>query len=717
MDSKSCALEIRDSYGSRSLSSLLPNKSNSNDEDITQIVTRVLSMAFRKAPFEAKFAMKPILSQIGAWIECNNRVDIIITTMRTLSGESLFQICDLLPLVLAKFSHEKTYGDMVMTYLDGKGILNRGFDTIASNYEWAEKLMHLMVESYCENILKWELSLFFYETKIVHANSYFASFMSNYRLRGRFPCPISLEQQANFNLVTLKCSIRFYESIPLGLALKNEYLSFLKSEQWSQGLLYSACKTGIHRNIEWVMDFLKTLVEPSLLWDIEPLSHGEHSVVAVLMSSDGTNKDIYYGLLTLIDANLPFNFFWDNLNSQSFPLSYVNEGMFTDSEKLEFNEKVIKSYSSSRIMKEIAPKIEISAVQSIVYAFRHHFKSNSVGLLENTLGSEEDLLFKFYKSRFKVFLSFLIRLVVQNSCGKVSTENGENDNIIDMSTVFELINSLVSKFYSLKSSIDEENKIVEAIKTENTIRRTLYQLKNYAESEDLFDDTSSAGLQKYIHKLGFKHGILNAAWSCAKADLMFECIRKLLQYPKVLSLEFALFNKYIDAPLTCIESFLRNLIPSKDDSFKFVFNAAGLENCIELTLKWHSFNFLFLILYPSSSKKPFVDFINYDLSSTKSDKLDTHKHVLITKFSSEGLLYRACGTLQQESIQWAIDYLASIDRCLVDIEMTMVYADDNTLLTHILKAFLDRSNNQHDEITEKDAGLELTNFRLFRISK
>ena len=153
------------------------------------------------------------------------------------------------------------------------------------------------------------------------------------------------------------------------------------------------------------MGFLKTLIEPSLLWDIEPLSHGEDSVVAVLMSSDGTNEDIYYGLLTLIDAKLPL-FFWDNLNSQNFPLSYVNEGMFTDSEKLEFNENIIKSYSSSRIMKEVAPKNERSAVQRIIYAFRHHFTSNSIGLLENTLGSEGDLLFKFTNHVSKFFLVF-----------------------------------------------------------------------------------------------------------------------------------------------------------------------------------------------------------------------------------------------------------------------------------------------------------------------
>ena len=100
-------------------------------------------------------------------------------------------------------------------------------------------------------------------------------------------------------------------------------------------------------------------------------------------------------------------------------------------------------------MKEIAPKIERSAVQRIIYAFRHHYTRNSIWLLENNVGSEEDLLFKFYKSRFKVFLSFLIWLVVQNSCENVSTENSENDNNIDMSIVFELINSLVSKFYSL----------------------------------------------------------------------------------------------------------------------------------------------------------------------------------------------------------------------------------------------------------------------------
>ena len=234
------AIEIRDSNGSRSLSSLLPNKSNSNDEDVTQIVTQVLSMACRKISFVTNFTETPILGQIGAWIECNNRVDIIITTVRTLSGESLFQICDLLPLVLAKSSNEKTYGDLVITYLDGKGILNREFDTIASNYKLAEKLMQLMVDSSSEKVLKWELSLFFYETKIVHANSDSASFMSNYRLRGPILCPVNLEQQANFNLVTLKCLIRFYESIPVGLALKEDYLSFLKSKQWSKGHLYSA---------------------------------------------------------------------------------------------------------------------------------------------------------------------------------------------------------------------------------------------------------------------------------------------------------------------------------------------------------------------------------------------------------------------------------------------------------------------------------------------
>ena len=122
-----------------------------------------------------------------------------------------------------------------------------------------------------------------------------------------------------------------------------------------------------------------------------------------------------------------------------------------------------------------------------------------------------------------------------------------------MSTVFELINSLVSKFYLLKSSIDDENKIVEAKKTKNTIRRTLYQFKINAESEDLSDDTSSAGLQKYIHKIGFKHGILIAAWSCAKADLMLKCIRKLLQFPKILSLEFALINNYIDHHLLVLK--------------------------------------------------------------------------------------------------------------------------------------------------------------------
>ena len=96
MDSKRCAIEIRDSNGSRSLSSLLPNKLNSNVEDVTQIVTRVLSMACRKILFVTNLTLTPILRQIGAWIECNNRVDIIITTRRTTSGESLIQICGLL---------------------------------------------------------------------------------------------------------------------------------------------------------------------------------------------------------------------------------------------------------------------------------------------------------------------------------------------------------------------------------------------------------------------------------------------------------------------------------------------------------------------------------------------------------------------------------------------------------------------------------------------
>ena len=605
-------------------------------------------------------------------------------------------------------SNREKYDQLLTKYFDGRGIIHNAID--AANPEMFNLLIQLLSE-YSKSALKMELNNFFkhkselqkYEIANVYLNRLYIDVFVKYGILGPFPCPLDFHQRENLNFISFKCLSNFYESIPLDAKNRNDYLTLLKNNDWNNGILYSACKTGKHENIEWAMGFLKNLIEPSLIWEIEPLIHGESTVVTVLMTSGGTDKDIYYGLLALIDAKLPFNFFWDKLILQNYPLLWVNKISFTKFEKVEFNDKVIETYSLSRALNEVFRRLDCSDAQSIVYALAHHCTSG--WLLEETLGTNEFLLFSVYEARFKVFLGVFVRRILHNSRGESSRKFVENEKQnINMSIALELISNL-----GMNNSCDSSKfKSIEPKLTEKILQRTFARLKDI-EAFGFSDYTSSAALQKYVHQLALARGILNTAWLTANVDLVFECVRKLLQFPKFLLFELALFKKSdegIGSALS-IEYLLQIMSTWKGESpaFKCVFDVAGLSNCIELSAKWHSFNFLFLILYPSSSKKPFLEYIKYDACVLEVDKINNHKRVLSTNFAGRGLLYRACGTLQQENILWAIGYLSLIDRCLVDAEMTMVYADGKTLLTRLLIAFLDHSSNRHDEITESDAGM------------
>ena len=703
MTSEKCETEIKDSYGSRSLSVLLQNQTNASDKVTTGILRHLLSL-FRAG----KIKSEPAIREIVLWIDSNQR-----TADEIMKCEWEVQI-ELWKMRLSILNREK-YDQLLTKYFDGRGIIHNAID--AANPEMFNHLIQLLSEP-IKSVLKLELNNFFkheselqkYEITNVYLNRLYIDVFVKYGFLGLFPCPLDFHQRENFNFITFKCLSKFYESIPLDAKNRNDYLTLLKNNDWNNGILYRACETGNHENIEWVLDFLKILIEPSLIWDIEPLSHGENTVVTVLMSSGGTDKDIYYGLLALIDAKLPFSFLWDKLILQNFPLSWVNKSMFTKSEKQEFNDKVIETYSLSRALNEILHRLEVEDARSIVYALACYCTSNC--LLEETLGSKKNLLFTVYATRFKMFLDFFIRAIVLNSGGENSKEIRENKKQnINMSIVLELISNL-----GMNNSCDlSELDLTEQKLIKSTIKTRFARLKNN-EPFGFFDDTSSAVWQNKLDQVGFSHGVLSNAWLTSDVDFVFECVRKFLQSPKFLLFELALFNKSdegIRSSLS-IEYLLQIMSMWKRESpeLNFVFDAAGLGSCIKLAVKWHSFNFLFLILYPSSSKKLFLDFINYN--DLESDKKSNHRHVLSTKFSGEGLLYLACGTLQQENIRWAIGYLSLIDKCLVEAEMTMVYADGNTLLTHILTAFLDHSSRS---CTIKEAGMELMNFRSLRISK
>ena len=691
------ALEITDKYGSRSLSSLLSNQMNSTNEEIIQVLQKLLRYISTR-----RISEKAVLEQISSWIESCIGIDAVFKIMRTFKIEKCIQIMKL-PIIISILSQEH-YDRLVVNCLGGEGFLERAIDS--RNRDTVRDFIEMLKEINV-GILDWELNQLLQHAFTLDDNFYACRFTLPC-----FPDPIDCAPGREFNIITFKCSLRFFTSVPLNVNNKNDYLSFLKRQNWQEGLLYSACKTGKHKNIDWILIFLKNLISPSLIWQIEPLGYGENTVVTVLMSSGCSDQEICAGLKSLIAAGLPFHYLWDHFSSENCPISWIANCDITETEKGMFNDKLLESYSLIDVFNEIFVRYDKSDAIRITNCFK------SDTMLEEVLSSNKALLFTLYESRFRRFLDFFIRYLLIKSQETPAEEINKNE--IPVNVVFDLLTRLgtnPARMSCCEETIQMTTVNIKTILAEFDQRKDFETLES---SQMLSTGSITSDLQqKYTVLLtenGIENGVLNAVLAIGNLDLVFACIRKLLKFPKILSTELTLFNNCdIDVHSSLqtqskdkkLGDLFEIMFDSKEEllPLNFAFDAPGFENCMDLVFKWHSFDFLFLILYPSSSEHSFQVYINYDRLRPDIEKMNTHERVLRSKFSEEGLLYRACDTLQPENIQWASDFLKSIDECLLEVEMSTIYANGNTLVTFILSSFLRLRAECADDLTENDAGI------------
>ena len=719
--------EITEMYGSRPLSSVLRNALSSYIEDIDLVVMHILFLLFDK-----QIRAKTIVDQINSWI-------IFIEGFQDPEDLQTFEIDEcarfliLLP-TLQQCASSEVYDQIVTSHFGGKGLLQRAIESERNSTVF--NLVHLLRTKNCE-LLEWEtkhlLSTHKSFSKIApKILPFLSNFIIFYIPIGWYPEPLDFNKgldifhfilelysffhQSSFEKISFETrsfqiisamtkpdSSSHYRPSSLNLETedRNAYLNLLKKYGWDNGLLFDACKTGKHENISWSMDFLLNISNQRLLWEIEPLSIGENTLVTELMSSGKTDQDIYRGLLVLMKNGLPFGLLWDHFSLENFTISWIFQSQMTESEKQNFNREIKQCYSTKDLLNVIVlsydPRDAI-----IIFRFKHYNKTTN------------DLLEKS-EIRFRWFVEFFIWYLFINMTD--TTPRGTNKgNGIPINVILKLLfltetnSPMMFRSYAKDCSEKiegKERKLIEICRT-----------KDFEKFKTILSQTVTLdSLHEYTSQLGLKHGILNAAYSLENMDLLFGCIRKLLQFPNILNLEFKLFNKnfpvvrLVETRGEIIDKNIRAVIETLSDCkeesqpISFFFDAEALAKCVDYGLRCNSFNFLYLILYPDSHLLPFKQYIGYHPDLSVNDKILTHKQCLDTKFCNRGLLHRACETLQPDNIKWAIDFLGSIDKWLVEFEMTRKYhigETSSTLLMNMLLSFWYR-----DQATEEIAG---TNF-------
>ena len=485
-----------------------------------------------------------------------------------------------------------------------------------------------------------------------------------------------------------------------------------------------------------------------LNWEIEPLSIGENTI-AVLMSSGKTNQDIYQGLVILMEHGLPFGLLLHHFSSENCPISWIAQSQITESEKKHFNCLTKRWYSMMSIMEDIVFRYDPHNAIIVLRNFTHYSTPKTIAFKQH-LPSDNKL--KLYLQAFvecsRWFVDIFIWYLFQNVTDITTGETNE-ENCIPIDVILELLlltEKSPSELEIIRGNIDPPEKIgpMKVIRnfrfptektqlamddTENPyqvyvedeielIERKwveIYRIKDFEKYKNISSQNFSSDLlDEYTSQLGIQHGILNTAYSTENFDFLFGCIRKLLEFPNILNLEFKLFcNSYPVVRFETrgqirdnkIRAMIETLSDCRERSQSFFFDVEALARCVDHGLRCDSFNFLYLILYPSSHLLAFKQCIGYHPDLSVNDKILSHQQCLSTKFYDRGLLYRACETLQPDNIQWAIDFLGSIDKCLVEAEMTNYYKMDKNRSTHVINMLL--SFWYRDQATEENAG---TNF-------
>ena len=696
-------LEITGTYQSRPLSSLLPDRTNSIYEEIVLFFLLLIC--------DKRIRGKLVLDQINSWIES-------LKIIPNFKGMQTYEIDECAQIIfdLPKFesvSNSEEYYQIIASYFDGTGLLHRAIQSW--NGSVAYNLVNFLSDSSKYKFLEWEMKqlLLTHESfshiapEILPHISEFTLFYSGF---GWYPEPDSFEEGQQVFQFTFQCFLGFRKSIPLSLRDRNQYVDFLRKHEWNKGLLYKACETGKHANINWAIKFLKKFMEPSLIWEIEPLDYGKDTIVTALMSSGSNERDIYRELLQFIAERVPFRLLWDHFNSENCPISWIAKSQLTETEKFMFNREFIQYYTLYEIVQEIFLRYNSCDAIRLCEILKNN-KIGQIYRLESILSSDRNQLFTDYEARFRRFLVCFIQYLLRNLPNDISTEkiNKTNKNF-PMSCVFDLIHRIET------TSDIPVNKIVEAQSAEiESIEKicstTVQQMDFFENLKNLSTTTVSSDLLcQYTSQLGLQKGILNAAWSTANVNFVFGCIRNLLQFPNILLLELMLFNNsYIDVSSELqgqstsekIRITFETLFHCQEgcQPINFIFDAAELESCLNLSLKWNSYNFLVLLLYPSSSKLSFTQYIGYDPDLYYYDKIHKHEQCLRSKFYNRGLIYRACETLQPDNIKWAIDFLGSIDKCLVETEMIKIYETKDASLTNMLIPY-----GSPTQTTDADAG-------------
>ncbi|XP_063725104.1 uncharacterized protein LOC134853097 isoform X2 [Symsagittifera roscoffensis] len=719
--------EITDMYGSRTLSSVLRNAMSSYIEDIDLVVMHILVLLFDK-----QIRAKTIVDQINSWIKSIEGFQDL-EDLQTFEIDECARLLILLP-TLQQCASSEQYDMIVTSHFGGKWLLQLAIESERNSTVY--NLVHLLRTKHYK-LLEWEMqhlvSTHRSFSKIAPKDSlYFSSFIQFYKKIGWHPEPLDVNKGLvifhfilefySFYHTTLRsigsqyepCS---YSLFPLNMKTedRNAYLNFLKKYGWNNGLLFDACKTGKHENISWSMRFLLNISNPSLLWEIEPLSIGENTLVTELMSSGKTDQDIYRGLLVLMKNGLPFGLLWDHFSLENFTISWIFQSQMTESEKQNFNREIKRCYSRKNLLNEIV--LSYDARDAInMFRFKHYNKTTN-----ETLPSDRNLLLKKGEVRFRWFVEFFTWYLFINLTD--ITPRGTNEgNCIPINFILKLLFLTETNSPMMLRSKDAED-CSEKIEL---IERKLIEIcrtKDFEKFKTIPCQTVTLdSLHEYTSQLGLKHGILNAAYSLENMDVLFSCIRKLLQFPNILNLEFKLFNKsypvvrLVETRGEIIDKKIRAVIDTLSDCkeesqpISFFFDAEALARCVDYGLRCNSFNFLYLILYPVSHLLPFKQYIGYDPDLSVDDKILSHQQCLSTKFYDRGLLYRACETLQPDNIQWAIDFLGSIDKCLVEAEMTNYYKMDKNRSTHVINMLL--SFWYRDQATEENAEQLVTSIKI-----
>ena len=760
-------------FGSRTLSLVSMKAMSSYIEDIDLFVMHTLFLII-----DLQVRAKTILDQINFWIKSIEGFQDL-EDLQTFEIDECARLLILLP-TLQQCASSEQYDMIVTSHFCGNWLLQRAIESERNSTVY--NLVHLLrTKNY--KLLEWEMQhlvsthKFFSKIapKILPCLSFFIRF---YRKIGWYPKPLDFNkgldifhfilelysffhkssfETRSFQIVsamTKPDSSSHYRPSSLNLETedRNAYLNFLKKYGWDNGLLFDACKTGKHENIIWSIDFLKRSFVPRLLWEIEPLSLGENTIVTVLMSSGKTDQDIYRGLLKLIQNLLPFDLLWDNFSSENCPISWIAKSQITESEKQNFNRIIIKYYSKLDVMGEVVFRYDPRDAVVVLKNFAHY----NVFMPKGSL-SKKRRSFLFYETcedPFRGFVDIFIWYLFQNLTDITTGETNE-ENCIPIDVILELLlltEKSPSELEIIRRNIDPPEKfgpmkvkrktrlkvIFPTEKTQLAMDDTenpyqvyvedeielierkwveIYRIKDFEKYKNISSqNVSSDLLDEYTSQLGIQHGILNTAYSLKNMDFLFGCIRKLLQAPNILNLELKLFHnncqfvrhnrpgRNVDKK---IKTMVQTLFDCREGSqpITFFFDAEALSICLYESLLCNSFNFLYLILYTGSHLLPFKQYIGYDPDLSVDDKILTHKHCLDTKFCNRGLLYRACKTLQPDNIKWAIAFLGSIDNCLVKAEMTKTYQTRDTRITLVINMLL--SFWYRDQATEENAG---TNF-------